>query len=135
MKAQTQLGFEGIGFAVPINEAIEVADSLITSGYVKGRPKIGVTIDTTFTEAIAEQYDVPVGLLVSNVEPFSAAFKAGIQRGDIITSFDGKRVKTFDELEKIKNSHKPGDVVPIEVYRDGKTLKLELTLGEDKSGN
>jgi len=135
MKAQTQLGFEGIGFAVPINEAKEVADSLISSGYVKGRPKIGVSIDTTFTEAIAEQYDVPAGLLVSSVEPFSAAFKAGIQRGDIITRFDGKQVKTFDELEEIKNSHKPGDVVPIEVYRDGKTLKLELTLGEDKSGN
>lgn len=137
LKAQTQLGYEGIGFAVPINEAKAIADSLIASGYVKGRPKLGVTIDLTYTEDIANKNNMPVGLLVSAVEPFSAAFKAGIQKNDIITKFDGKPVKTFDELEEIKNSHKPGDVVSIEVYRyqEDKTLKLEITIGEDKSGN
>jgi len=63
----------------------------------------------------------------------SAAYKAGIHIGDIILKFDGKEVKTFEELENLKNQHKPGDEVEVEVYRDGETLKLKLVLGEEKA--
>lgn len=62
-------GYEGIGFAIPSNMAREVADSLIESGYVKGRPQIGVTIDLRFSEEIAKMNGVPYGVLVLDVSP------------------------------------------------------------------
>lgn len=124
---------EGLGFAIPINEANEIAESLISYKYVKGRPYIGVTIDKRFTEEFARSNNVPFGLLVYDVQQLSAAYKAGIHIGDIILKFDGKEVKTFEELENLKNQHKPGDEVEVEVYRDGETLKLKLVLGEEKA--
>ncbi len=125
-------GFEGLGFAIPINKAKEIVDSLIEYKYVKGRPSIGISIETRFTEDIAKRYNVPFGILVQDVSPLSGAFNAGIKAGDIITKFDGKEVKSFEELEEAKNLHKPGDTVEIEVYREDKTIDIQLTLGEDK---
>jgi serine protease Do len=126
-------GFEGLGFAIPVNKAKEVTDSLIEHKYVKGRPFLGVSIDPRFDERIANQYDVPMGLLVADVVPLSGAYKAGVQRGDIITKFDGKEVKSFEELEEVKNKHKPGDVVEVEVYRgDGEILTIKIELTEDR---
>lgn len=124
---------EGIGFAIPINEAWEIAESLINYRYVKNRPYLGVVIDNTFTKEDAERYKVPAGLLVYDVQPLTGAYKAGIRIGDIIVKFDGKEVTTFSELEELKNRHKPGDEVEIEVYRDGETLKLKVVLGEEKN--
>lgn len=123
---------EGLGFAIPINEANEIAESLINYKYVKNRPYLGVVIDNTFTEEDAKRLKVPVGLLVYDVQPLSAAYKAGIHTGDIITKFDGVAVTKFKELEDQKNKHKPGDEVEVEVYREGETLKLKVVLGEEK---
>jgi len=124
---------EGLGFAIPINEAKDIAESLIDYKYVKDRPYIGVVIDNSFTEDDAKQLNVPAGLLVYEVQPLSAAYKAGIHTGDIITKFDGVKVTKFKELEDQKDKHKPGDEVEVEVYRDGETLKLKLVLGEEKN--
>ncbi len=124
---------EGLGFAIPINEANEIAESLINYKYVKDRPYLGVMIDNTFTAEDAKKLNVPNGLLVYEVQPLSAAYKAGIHTGDIITEFDGKTVTAFIELEEQKNKHKPGDEVMVEVYRDGETLTLKLVLGEEKN--
>ncbi len=124
---------EGIGFAIPINKANEIAESLIEHKYVKDRPYIGVVIDNTFTKEEAERLKVPNGLLVYEVQALSAAYKAGIHTGDIITGFDGKKITEFNDLETQKNTHKPGDKVMVEVYRDGETLMLEMTLGEEKN--
>ncbi len=126
---------EGIGFAIPINAANEIAESLIEFKYVKGRPQLGVVIDTTFTKEAAEQANVPEGLLVSQVTPFSAAYNGGIQRGDIIVEFDGKKITAFQELEDQKNTHKPGDSVVVKVYRyeDKATHSLTVVLDEEKN--
>lgn len=125
-------GFEGLGFAIPINRAKEISEQLINHNYVTGRPKLGIYIDNRFNEEVAKQYNVPNGLLVMDVELMSGAYKAGIKTNDIITKFDGKPVKSFAELEELKNKHKPGDKVKAEIYRDGETLTLEIQLGEDK---
>lgn len=126
-------GYEGLGFAIPINEANDIATSLIDFNYVKGRPYLGISIDTKFNEDVAKRYNVPNGLLVADVLPLSAAYKATIKVGDIITKFDGKAVKVFNDLETQKNTHKPGDTVIVEVYRDGKTLSLTVVLDEEKN--
>lgn len=128
-------GYEGLGFAIPINNVKDITKSLIEFKYVKGRPNLGVYIDQRFNEDYAKQHNVPNGLLVQDVIPLSAAYKAGIKAGDIITSFDGKKVTVFKELEEQKNRHKPGDEVTIEVYRydEGKTLTLKVILGEENN--
>lgn len=126
-------GYEGLGFAIPINHVKSIAQSLIDYTYVKGRPYIGVSIDQTFNADVAKQYNVPAGLLVYDVEPLSAAYKAGVMRGDIITKFDGQTVSSYNDLQDLKNKHKPGDKVSIEVYRDNGYKTLSITLDEDKN--
>jgi len=133
-------GYEGLGFAIPSNNAVEVAESLIKSGYVTGRPKIGITVDTRFNSTIAKNNGVPEGILVYEVEPLSAAYMAGVKAGDIITKFNGVEIKSFTELENEKNKYKAGDKVQLTIYRlpqrgdasQGKYITVELTLGEDK---
>ncbi|NLN64124.1 MAG: PDZ domain-containing protein [Clostridiaceae bacterium] len=132
-------GYEGLGFAIPINTAKEVADNLISDGYVKGRPQLGVVIEPRYTEEIAKEKNTPMGLLVADVVPLSGAFNAGVKKGDIIVELDGVEVKSFSELENEKNKHKAGDTITLKVYRinvaelsQGEYLTLDVTLGEDK---
>lgn len=124
-------GFEGLGFAIPINKAKEITDNLMEFKKVKGRPFIGISADPRFDEEMAQRYNVPAGVLVADVSPLSGAYKAGIQKGDIITKFDGQAVKNLDELNALKNKHKPGDTVEVELYRDDGTVKVQLKLSEE----
>ncbi len=121
-------GVEGIGFAIPINSTISVTEELKTYSKVR-RPYIGIG-GRNLKEDIAKAHNLVAGVYVSNVEQFSAAEKAGIQIGDVITSIDGKEVKTMDELNEVKNTHKIGDKVSLKIYRDGKYQDIQLTLGE-----
>ncbi len=126
-------GFEGMGFAIPVNKAKEIVESLINLGYVQGRPPVlNVLIATDFTAEVAKKNGLPEGLWVEEVIRFGAAYRAGIRANDIITKFDGQRVKTIDELYELRKKHKPGDVVDVEVYRNGETLKFKVELAEDK---
>lgn len=125
-------GYEGLGFAIPSNTAKQVADSLVDKKYVTGRPFLGISMNPDFTEAIAKQYDVPFGILVDEVIPLSGAWEAGIQKGDVITKFDGVKVTNLNELDAQKNKHKPGDEVKVELYRDNKYQTLKVKLSEDK---
>jgi serine protease Do len=132
-------GYEGLGFAIPSNTAKEIAESLIQSGYVKGRPKLGISVDPRFNKDIAAENKVPEGVLVYDVEPLSGAYKSGIKSGDIITKLNGVEIKSFDELEAEKNKCKAGDKVQITFYRipdgksadQGETKTVEVVLGED----
>lgn len=123
---------EGIGFAIPINEAKPIIDDLINKGYVTGRPLIGITGED-INQRTARYYDIPEGIMVRFIEPGSAADEAGAKVGDIIVGIEGTAVKTMDELNKIKDKYAAGDTVTITVYRDGSELDLELTLGEATS--
>lgn len=132
-------GYEGLGFAIPINDAMEVAEHLIDNGYVKGRPSLGVRIDTRYTEEYAKSKNTPVGLLVYEVLPLSGAYNVGVKAGDVIVEFNGVAVKSFNELEKEKNKFKAGDVVKLKVYRvtgtdvtKGEYLTFDVTLTEEK---
>lgn len=126
-------GFEGIGFAIPSNTVKEIVDNLMEYKYVKGRPYIGISIDQRFNEQVAKLNNLPTGVYVADVDLLSGAYKAGIKAGDIITKFDGQTVKSYNELESLKNEHKPGDVISVEIYREGQTLTVQVKLGEDMS--
>jgi serine protease Do len=123
-------GFMGISFAIPIDEAMRVVDQLKKQGYVI-RGKIGVQIDAVSRE-LAESLGLGQarGALVRVVERGEAADKAGVQAGDIITSFNGKPVERASDLPRLVGETKPGSVVPMQVLRMGKTLTLNVKVGE-----
>lgn len=121
-------GVEGIGFAIPINSTLEVTKDLIEYNKVL-RPYIGLsTID--LTEELANANDLVVGVYVKSVDDFSAGEKAGIKAGDVIIKADGKEVKTYNDLNEIRDSHEIGDTMTITVYRNGKEKELTVTLQE-----
>ncbi|WP_010235824.1 S1C family serine protease [Clostridium arbusti] len=117
-------GVEGMGFSIPIDLIKPKISSLS-----KPLLLLGITCRDVSSDD-AKQYYVPVGVGVIQVNPNSSAQKAGLEANDIITKFDGKSVKTTDELNSIKSSHKAGDEISIEVYRNGSTKSLTLKLTE-----
>ncbi len=127
-------GYEGLGFAIPINTAKEITENLIEYKYVKGRPLLGITVDTRFTEEYARQYGFPTGVLVADVHPLSGAYKAGIKIGDVITKIDQVAIKNREELDENKNRFKPGETIKLEVFRDNTYKTFEVTMSED-TGN
>lgn len=117
-------GVEGIGFAIPIDTVKPKIDSLL-----KPILKIGISardIDNT----TSQEYNIPKGVYIVQVEQFSAAEKAGLQQGDVIVKFDGKSVSSVNEINTIKSTHKSGDVVKVDVNRNGKDVSLSLKLSE-----
>jgi serine protease Do len=124
-------GFEGLGFAIPVNEAKAIADELIKKTYIS-KPYLGITVDERYTEDVAKENNMPMGVYVADVEMLGAAQKAGIMAGDVITKFNNKPIKSFDELEEAKNKLKPGDLVKVEIYREGVTKTVQVKLGETK---
>ncbi len=122
-------GFIGIGFAIPINTAKFVAEQIIEKGKVE-RGFLGVTIQEV-TPDIAEVYKLkePMGALVSDVKEGYPAAKAGIKAGDIIVKFNGKEIKSVDDLRLMVAMTPPGTKVKVEVVREGgshKTFTLKL---------
>ena len=128
--------YEGIGFAISINEAQPIINDLIEYGYVRGRVVMGITmqiIDPTF----AAIYGYQPGIGVVSVEQNSSAAKAGLVAGDIITAIDGESITSQETLTSILEGHKPGDVIELTVYRQAmqsygkdQQLTLKLELGE-----
>ncbi|MFZ5974136.1 MAG: S1C family serine protease [Bacillota bacterium] len=125
------VGVEGLGFAIPINDAKPVIEALKTKGYVSGRTKLGI-YTRDIDEQTASMYNMPQGVYVVSVEPFSGAEIAGIKAGDVITGFDGQTVKTTAQINEIKKKHSVGDTVSFTLVRNGQTINGSIKLGEDK---
>ena len=121
-------GVEGIGFAIPVNSTTDVINQLKTYKKVK-RPYIGIS-GRDLTEATAKRYNMVEGIYIVTVDEFSAAEKAGLKVGDVIIEADGKRIKTMNELNEIKNTHSIGDTMKLKIHRDGAEKEITLTLGE-----
>lgn len=121
-------GVEGMGFAIPINSTKSISEQLIAYKKVK-RPFIGIS-GRDLSEQLAKANNLVVGVYVLSVEEFSAAEKSGIKNGDVITSIDGKKVTTMDELNEVKNSHNIGDIIKLTIFRDGNEKEISLTLQE-----
>ena len=123
-------GFMGISFAIPIDEAMRVADQLRTAGRVI-RGRIGVQIDQV-TKEVAESIGLgkPAGALVRSVEPGGPAEKSGLEAGDIITRFDGRPIEKAADLPRIVGNTKPGSKPGLQVFRRGNYRDLTVTVGE-----
>lgn len=121
---------EGIGFAVPINDAVDIAAALIEYGYISGRPLLGITVQPV-SAAHAEYFDWVVGTYVRSVNPDSAADKAGILIGDIITAIADEEVDSLEALRYALRQFSAGETTTITVWRGGESLKLTITFDED----
>jgi len=122
-------GVEGIGFAIPINSTTHIIDDLIEYNKVL-RPYIGISgID--LDESTVKRYKLSaLGVYVKSIQNFSPAEKCGLQPGDIIIKADGKEIKTMDELNGVKNTHKIGETMTLTINRTGTEKEVTITLEE-----
>ncbi|MES2360502.1 MAG: DegQ family serine endoprotease [Pseudomonadota bacterium] len=123
-------GFQGISFAIPIDEAARVSDQLRSTGKVT-RGRIGVQIEQVSKE-VAESIGLgkPQGALVRGVESGAPAEKAGVEAGDIIIRFDGKQIEKSSDLPRIVGNVKPGTRAVVTVFRRGASKDLSVVIAE-----
>lgn len=121
---------EGLGFAIPINEAKPIINELIRHGYIS-RPYLGVS-GQDVNELDAQLRSVPQGFEIFTLYKEGPASKSGILQGDIIIKMNAKRILTADEMISTLNQLKPGDAISVTVYRpsDKKEYTYKITLGE-----
>ena len=129
----SSVSIEGMGYAIPVNDIKELVSGMINDpDSVKAQTlgsqiMLGITI-SAINEEMSKQYGYPIGLYITEVASMSAAERAGLQRGDIITFFSDEPVVTADDLNTLKAGHNTGDVVSIVVDRNGRELKLEIVM-------
>ena len=121
---------QGIGFAIPIDMAKQVMDDLIKHGEVR-RGWLGATVQP-LTAPLVEAYKIPVkeGSIIADIQPGSPADKFGLRRGDVIVKIGDKDVKTSEDVVYAVRNKLAGDKVKFEIYRDGKKMSLDVTLGD-----
>ena len=127
---------EGLGFAIPINDAIKVAQELLENGYVTGRPYLGITYLAVTDAQTASQLGVNAyGVYVVEVVKGGPAEKAGLQAGDRIVSVDGTEIASKDDLGTLMQKHAAGDTLSITIAREGQMQTINVTLGEKTASN
>lgn len=119
---------EGIGFAIPINDVIDIIRDLIEHGYVTGKPSVGI-IQTSVTTEV-QRYGIPAGAEVLAILEGSCAEKGGLQMGDIITAVGETAVTGSSDLQTAIKNYRAGDTVTFTVFRNGESIELQLTLDE-----
>ncbi len=119
---------EGLGFATPINIALETATELITQGYIR-HPGIGISV-ITMDEESAKDYEVPTGVVVYSVTKDGPGEEAGLQVNDIILSCDGLELADQDDFVAYVKTKHVGDVLQLKVWRYGETLDMSIKLGD-----
>ncbi len=124
----TSQSAQNIGFVIPINRVKEIIAQYKKDGKIV-KPYIGIQYQT-ISSAVANIQGVPEGAFVRRVIPGSPADDAGIEAGDIITKVNGQAINENSDLVSVLNTLKVGQKIPVEVYRDGKTVKLNVTLSE-----
>ena len=126
-------GYMGLAFAIPIDVARNVEEQLLKTGKVQ-RGRLGIGIQEV-SASLARSFglDRPMGALVSTVESGGPAEKAGLQPGDVILAFNGKKIETSSELPPVVAQTKPGTKSEMEIWRGGKKQTLGVAVGEMKN--
>jgi len=127
-------GYMGISFAIPIDEAMRVADQLRANGKMT-RGRIGVALGE-MTKEVAESLGLgkPRGAYVRNVEPGGPAAAGGIEAGDVILSFNGREINKSTDLPRVVGEAKPGSTATVQVWRKGATRELSVTVADTDAG-
>ena len=123
-------GVEGLGFAIPINDAVRIAQDLIAKGYVTGKAYLGVSVNTRYNAMYAQYYNMPLGAYIDGVESGSCAEKAGLQAGDIIIRVGGTAIESYSDLRQALKAYSAGDTAELEIYRADKNLTVTVIFDE-----
>jgi len=121
-------GYQGVGFAIPSNTAVQVYNDLIGPAHKVVRGSIGISFQPNLPSAVGRVYGFKTGVLVSAISKGGPADQAGIKVGDILTAVDGKQIKDGDELVTIISARKPGSTVKIGYARNGQSQTAEVTI-------
>jgi serine protease Do len=127
-------GVEGLGFAIPINDAISIANELITNGYVSGKAYLGVMVETVNSIAV-RYYNMVPGAYVYGVESGSCAEAAGIKVGDVIVALDDTQITSMGDLTTAKKAYSAGSSAVVKVYRNGEYVELPIVFDEEVPSN
>ena len=122
-------GVEGLGFAIPVNDAVAIANELIENGVITNKVQLGVSTQTIPAD-VAKYYNMVEGAYLVTVNEGSCAAAAGLQIGDIITAVENKTVASSEALRAALRGYNPGDEVEITYYRAGATQTVTVTLDE-----
>ncbi len=122
------LNTEGIGFALPMDDVLPIAEELKTYGYVTGRPLFGIIVQSAEKDQFSE--GSPAGALIYSVEEGLSGDRAGLIAGDIIVGINDRTVTDNNSLGEAKREFRAGDTVTIRIWRDGEYLEKELTFDE-----
>ncbi len=120
---------DNIGFAIPVNSIRDIVESIIEKGYVS-KPYIGITVSPVSEES--QSYGLPKGAAVKSVLPDSPAEEGGLLVSDIVTEANGITITSSDELVDLVGDLEIGDTLNLKVYRQGETLELTITIGENR---
>ena len=124
---------EGLGFAIPVNDAKPIIEDLISQGYVGGRVSLGITALDLTTAQLAAQYGYKTpGVYVQSVVENSSAANGGLQPGDCFVSINDTAIEAISDVTTILNNSSVGDQLEITVKRDGRIVELTVTLQEKK---
>ena len=122
-------GVEGLGFAIPSTTVKEIVNQLIGQGYVSGRATLGLTGEDV-SGFYQLYYRLPAGFYITEVDPDSSCWAAGIRAGDIVTYLDDQRISGTDDLKAFLYNSTPGNSVTITIYRSGKSYTGTVTVEE-----
>ena len=124
--------FEGMGFAIPSNTVADICKNIIERQN-SPEPYIGISISERYTSQVLKVYGFPSGAVVLSVASGSPAEKAGIQKGDIITEYNGKKITEYTILENEIISSKPGEKVKVKIYRGGGQYETQITVASNNA--
>lgn len=119
---------EGLGFAIPINDAMKIVDQLMQNGGIQ-RPGIGVSV-SSITEVQSEYYNMPMGALIVELTKGGKGEEAGLKIGDIVVECDGEKITNQDEFVEVVRKKSVGDDLLVKVFRNGETLEIKVTVGD-----
>ncbi len=122
---------EGIGFCIPINDAMDIVSDLLQYGYVRGRVSMGIMCQA-ISATVTQYYNLPAGIYVSYVDAGSAAETAGLKQGDIICAIDSTETTSVTELKVLLKEYSPGDTATLTVYQNEtrQIVEMEITFDE-----
>ena len=128
--SSSEASIDNIGFAIPIDQVRSIFESIIQNGYIV-KPYIGVTISDVSAES--QSYGLPEGAAIRSVTEDGPAAAAGLQTGDIVTAVNGEAISSSSDLKKHVQAASAGDEMELTIYRQGQTLTLNITIGEQKT--
>ena len=125
-------GVEGLGFAIPVNDIKTIADDLINIGYVSGKAYMGVSFDSRYNSMYSQYYGMPLGAYVGEVTSGTAADRAGLKAGDIITAIGDYTIEGYNDVKGALRRFSAGETAVLTVYRAGDEIHLNITFDEAK---